>query len=137
MKWRPFFDIDPVSEFDRFFEGFSGSRQGFVPPIDVYQTDNEVKVETPLPGVDPDEVKISIENDVLIIEGRSDKKKEVDEKNYYLREVRSGSFHRSVALPTAVEGDKAQAEYEQGILKVIIPKAERVKPKTIQISVKK
>lgn len=137
VKWRPIFNIDPAAEFDKFFDGFHGSNHGYVPSIDVYQTDSEVKVETPLPGVDPKKVKLSIENDVLTIEGSDERQKEVDEKDYYLKEVRSGSFYRSVALPVAVQGDKARAEYEKGILKVIVPKAERIQPKTIEVQEKK
>ncbi|MEK7496613.1 MAG: Hsp20/alpha crystallin family protein [Patescibacteria group bacterium] len=108
----------------------------FVPALDIYQTSDEVIVETPLPGIDPAKVNISIENDVLTIEGHSEQKTEVDEKNYYRKEIRAGSFHRSAALPTAVNGDKAQATYEKGILKVIIPKEERAKPKTVKIQIK-
>src|SRR3990167_953096 len=80
VKWRPIFNIDPTAEFDKFFDGFHGGHQGYVPSIDVYQTESEVKVETPLPGVDPKKVKLSIENDVLTIEGSDERQKEVDEK---------------------------------------------------------
>jgi HSP20 family protein len=107
-----------------------------VPALDVYQTDDDVVVETQLPGVDPTNVNISIENDVLTIEGSFEKKREVDEKNYYRKEIRSGSFHRSVALPTSVNGDKAKATYDKGVLKVTVPKEERAKPKTVKVEVK-
>lgn len=131
IKWTPF--LEPLSvfdEFDRFFEGF-------VPAIDVYQTKDDVVAETALPGIDPLKVNISIENDVLTIEGESDKKSEVEDKNYYRKEVRYGQFHRSVALPASVDTDKADAIYENGILKIKIPKREEVKAKKVEVRMKK
>jgi len=125
------------ADFDKMFEDFGSQAEGFVPAIDVYEDKDNVLVETPLPGIDPDKVNISVENDVLTIEGSSEKKSELDEKNYYRREVRSGSFHRSVALPIPVYGNRAKAEYHEGILKIIIPKEEQAKPKSVKIEIKK
>lgn len=134
IKWRPMFD--PFMDMDKFFEDMPMASQGFVPALDVYQDDKNVIVETPLPGVNPSDVNISVENDVLTIEGSSEKKSEVDEKNYYRKEIRSGSFHRAISLPAAVNGEKANAEYKDGILKITIPKEERAKPRQIKISSK-
>lgn len=134
IKWRPMFD--PFMDMDKFFEDMPMAAHGFVPALDVYQDTDNVVVETPLPGVNPSDVNISIENDVLTIEGKSEKKSEVDDKNYYRKEIRFGSFHRAVALPAAVNGEKANAEYKDGILKITIPKEERAKPKQIKISAK-
>jgi HSP20 family protein len=136
-KWTPTWD--PFEEADNFFRGFPLAKQitSFVPSLDIYQDKDSVVVETPLAGVKPEEVKISIENDVLTIEGQSEKKSEVDEKNYFRREVSYGSFHRSVALPAAVNGEKARAEYDNGVLKIIIPKEERAKAKAIKVQIKK
>jgi len=122
---------------DKFFDDFGApSLSGFVPALDVYQTKDNVVVETQLPGLDPKDVNIAIENDVLTIEGKFEKKTEVDERDYYRKEIRSGGFHRSVALPTAVNGDKAKAVYEKGMLKIEIPKEERAKPKTVKVEIK-
>ncbi|MFH1866530.1 MAG: Hsp20/alpha crystallin family protein [Patescibacteria group bacterium] len=136
VRWTPMFSA--TDEFDKWFEDWPGLSQmsNFVPALDVYQTKDDVVVEAPLAGIDPDNVNISIENDVLTLEGKSEKKSEVDEKNYYRKEVRFGSFHRSVALPAAVNGDKAKATYEKGVLKIVIPKEERAKPKTVKVEVK-
>ncbi len=114
----------------------SGNKS-FVPAIDLYQNKDNVIVETPLPGIDPEKVDVSIENDVLTIKGQSEQKKEVEEKDYYRKEVRTGSFYRNIALPTHVLGDKAEAQYENGILKITIPKAPEAKPKTIKVKAKK
>lgn len=137
IKWSPFFE-EPFGDFDKMLEKqMPNISQGFTPAIDMYQTKDAVVVETPLAGVDANDVEISIENDVLIIQGKSEKKSEVDEKNYYRKEIRSGSFYRSIALPTHVLGDKAKASSKDGMLKIEIPKAPEVKAKTIKVKVEK
>jgi len=130
--------LPAVDDIDRWFDDWPGMRglSNFVPALDVYQTKDGVVVETPLAGMNPADINISVENDVLTVEGKSEHKSEVDDKNYYRQEVRSGSFHRSVALPAAVDGDRAKATYEKGVLKITIPKAERAKPKTVKVEVK-
>ncbi|MFA6028004.1 MAG: Hsp20/alpha crystallin family protein [Patescibacteria group bacterium] len=122
IPWSPMMNLD---EFEN-----------FTPALDIYQTKDAVVVETPVVKMDPNKVNISIENDVLTIEGESEQKSEVDEKNYYRKEVRYGGFHRSVALPVAVDGEKAEAEYKEGLLKITIPKAPQAKKKTIKIKAK-
>ena len=127
----------PASKMDRWFDNWPSANLGnFAPAVDVYEDENNVFVETPLPGIDPENVNISIENDVLTIEGSQEKKTEVDEKNYYRKEVRSGSFHRAVALPATVKSEDASADYEKGVLKIVIPKEERAKPKKVKVNVK-
>ena len=103
------------------------------PAVDVYEDQNQVTVETPLVGVDPSKVNIEIEDNILKISGQSDHRTEVDEKNYYRKEVRYGAFYRAVALPKAVIGDKAEANYKDGVLKISIPKADEAKPRRITI----
>jgi len=126
-----------MDEFKKFFDEETGQMTGYTPAVDVYEDKDNVIVEAPLAGVDPEKVNVSVEDDVLKIEGKSEHKSEVDEKNYYRKEVRYGSFYRAVPLPTHVKSDDAKASYEKGMLKVIIPKAEEVKPKTIKVDVKK
>jgi HSP20 family protein len=135
IKWTPFFE-EPFDDLDKMMKQIMPvSGQGFTPVIDMYQTKDAVVVETPLAGVEASDVEISIENDVLIIKGKSEKKSEVDEENYYRKEVRYGSFYRSIALPTHVIGDKAKASSKDGLLKIEIPKAPEVKAKTIKVKV--
>ena len=129
---------EPFEDMEKFIEEFHPAMsRGFAPAMDIYQTRDSVVVETPLAGVDPEKVIISIENDILTIEGKQEKKTEVDEKEYYRHEVRSGSFHRAVSLPAAVKGETAKAEYEDGILKITIPKVAKAKPKQIKVEIKK
>ncbi|MBI5037210.1 MAG: Hsp20/alpha crystallin family protein [Candidatus Kerfeldbacteria bacterium] len=128
-----------MSEFDKFFNDMpmvASNIHSFTPAVDIYQDKDNVIVETPLAGVDPKNVEITIENDVLKIEGSMEHKSEVDDKNYYRKEVRAGSFYRAVALPTHVKGGDAKADFENGMLKIVIPKAEEVKPKSIKVNVK-
>jgi len=139
IKWTPF--IEPFEEMDKMFNNFtpalSGKQSAFTPAVDMYEDEENVIVETQLAGIDPEKVEISIENDILCIKGESEKKSEIDEKNYYRKEIRRGSFYRSVALPARVNGDKATALAEDGVLKILIPKAPETKPKTIKIATKK
>ncbi|MFH0857001.1 MAG: Hsp20/alpha crystallin family protein [bacterium] len=135
IKWSPM--LEPFDEMEKLFSDFPPSiAKGFMPAVDIYQDKDNVYVESPLAGVSPKGIDISIENDVLTMQGDMEKKTEVDEKNYYRKEVRRGSFYRSVSLPTHVIGDKAAANYENGILKITIPKAPEAKPKTIKVNVK-
>ncbi len=135
IKWTPF--LEPFEDMDKMFSDFvpslRGSQAGFVPAVDMYEDKNSVIVEAQLAGIDPEKVDISIENDVLCLKGESEKKSEVEEKNYYRKEISRGSFYRSVPLPAHVIGEKARAEATDGVLKISIPKSPEVKPKTIKI----
>ena len=136
IKWSPM--LESFGDFDQWFDVPSwGNLANFAPAVDVWEDNENVYVESPLPGIDPEKVNISIENDVLTIEGEAEKKTEVDEKNYYRKEVRFGFFHRAVALPAAVKSDDALAEYANGVLKISVPKEERIKLKKVKVEVKK
>ena len=140
IKWTPFLDMEPFGDMEKFISDWPqvrGGKSGFVPAVDMYEDKNNVIVETQLAGIDPENVNISIENDVLCIRGRGEKKSEVEDKNYYRKEIRRGSFYRSVQLPTHVDGDKAVAQADDGVLKITIPKAQETKPKSIKIKTKK
>lgn len=103
-----------------------------VPAIDLYETEEEVVVKAALPGFRPDDVQLSVENNVLTLRGEF-KPGNGQNATYHIREQRHGSFERSIPLPVDVETDQAQADFENGILTVTLPKAEAVKPKTINI----
>jgi len=135
VRWTPF--LEPFEEMDKMLSEFSpsfrSSQGGYVPAIDMYEDKESVIVEAQLAGIDPDKVNVSIENDVMIIKGESEKKSEVEEKNYYRKEIRRGSFYRSLQLPAHVDGANAKAVAEDGVLKISIPKSLEVKPKNIKI----
>jgi HSP20 family protein len=112
-------------------------QKGFIPALDVYETKDAVVVETPLAGVDPKDVSVSVEKGILTISGESRKEHEVEEKNYYRKEVRSGTFYRQVPLPVAVDEDGVIASFDDGILKINCPKRGEVKSKKIDIKIGK
>lgn len=130
-----FDDMDKM--FGEMLPAVRAQQAGFTPALDMYEDQENIIVETQLAGIDPEKVNISIENDVLCIRGESEKKSEIEEKNYYRKEIRRGSFYRSVPLPTKVDGDRATAMTEEGVLKIVIPKADEIQPKTIKIQTNK
>ncbi len=132
IKYSPF-----LPEFDEEFFNLPSEMSKFTPAVDIYEDKNNLIVEAPLAGINPEKVNIEIEDNLLKISGQQEKKTEVDEKEYYRKEIRSGSFYRAIALPKAVDGDKAKAEFKDGILKVIVPKKEEARPKKITIKVEK
>ncbi len=107
-----------------------------ITPIDMYHTDKEVVVKASLPGVKPEEVDISITGDCLTIEGESKAEEKVEREGYLYQEHRHGAFSRSVALPSDLQTDKAEASFENGILTLTIPKSEEAKPKQIKVKAK-
>jgi HSP20 family protein len=104
--------------------------------VDMYETDDAVVVKSALPGVKPEDVEISITGETLTIRGETKEEKEVEEENYIRREHRYGSFSRSLSIPTAVVTDDAEAQMEDGILTLRLPKAEEVRPKAIKVKAK-
>lgn len=137
IPWKPLLDGFDDDFFIQPFRSMSPSLDGgIIPPVDMYEQDGQLVVETALAGVDPHKVEVMVEGDVLTIKGSTERKTEVDEKNYYRKEVRSGSVFRKIPLPVHVIGEKAVASYDQGMLKIEIPKADGEKPKTIKIQVK-
>ncbi len=128
IPWSPFMDT---------FENLESSFVNFLPAMDVYEDKDNVVIETSLAGISPEDVNISVKDDVFTVEGKRESKSEVEEKNYYRKEVRTGSFHRSVILPSSVQADKAEAVFANGMLKVTLPKEERAKSRNIQINIKK
>ena len=141
MRWDPFDDMRGLRQrMDRLFGDFFSPRVltwepaelGFA--LDVYETDEALMVKGALPGVRPEEVDISVTGDVLTIKGETKSEEETNDGNYHRRELRYGSFARSIPLPTRVNHDKAEATFENGILTVTLPKAEEVKPKSIKIA---
>ena len=101
-------------------------------PIDMYQTDKDVVVKATLPGVDAEDVDISISGDLLTIKGEHSEEEEVDEGDYIHKERRIGTFSRSVALPVSVDSNKADAVFDRGVLTVTLPKKEAAKAKKIK-----
>jgi len=103
------------------------------PALDVHQTGDEIVVSASLAGVKPEDVQITLTGQTLQIRGEIRADEEVKRDQYLYRERRYGSFNRQLQLPVHVEGEQAQATFENGVLTLRIPKAEDVKPKQIEI----
>ena len=124
--------------FDRFFDDwdlpsvFSGEDE-WIPAFDISENDKEYVVSAELPGIDIKDVDITISDGILSVKG--EKKHETEDKgeNYHRIERHYGSFHRSFRIPGRVESDKVDASYKDGILKVLLPKAEGTETKKIDI----
>jgi HSP20 family protein len=113
-----------------------GRLTGGIFPVDVFETDDEVVVKATAPGMKAEDINISVTGDTLTIRGEVEEELEQEGVQYYVRERRSGSFSRSISLPTLVNADKSKAEFENGILTLSLPKVEEVKPKTITVKAK-
>lgn len=143
-RWEPARELMSLREamdrlFDDSFTRPLSVRDGWsmsTPAIDMYQTDNEVVVRASIPGIKANEVQINITGDVLTLKGEVNQDEERKDRAWHIREQRFGSFERSVALPTAVKTDMAEAVFENGILTITLPKADEVKPRTINIKAK-
>ncbi len=135
--WDPFGEMEEMMNRLPAVRGMAGMQQSFIPPLDIYETKDAVVIETPLAGVDPKDVQVSVEKGVLTIQGQTKKEHEVEEKNYYRKETRSGSFYRQVALPAAVKEDKVVAEFADGMLRITAPKATPTQAKKIDVKVVK
>ena len=131
IKWEPF------AEIDRLFEDFPAfSKSGWDLAVDVYEKDKNVVAEMNLPGINSDKIDVSVEDGYLRISGSREESKEETRKQYYSKEIRRGLFERIVHLPSAVQKDKASAEYKNSELRITSPKsgetkAGRIKVKTV------
>lgn len=141
-SWEPVREMMTLREaMDRLFDdaftrpiGTNGGAS--VPAIDLYQTADEVVLKAALPGFKPDDVQITVTNDVLTLRGEADWENGHENATYHIRERRYSSFERSIPLPVAVQTEQAKADFQNGILTISLPKAESVRPKTISIKAK-
>ncbi len=126
--------------FDSFFRGNwqdqETSLSVWTPAVDITEQEDAYRVNVELPGVDKNDVSITLESNILTIRGTKKQEKEEKGKEYHRVERSYGSFHRSFTLPTSVQADKIDAVFKDGILNVTLPKAEEAKPKQIEVKVK-
>ncbi len=144
VRFEPFSGVSGVqSQFDRFLrEAFSpasgsgeASTRTWAPPVDIYENGDSLVLKAELPGVNPDDVEIRVEDNTLYLKGNRKFENEVKEQNYHRVERSYGTFTRTFALPNSIDADKVGASYKDGILTLTMPKKEEAKPKTIKISV--
>lgn len=142
IRWSPMRDMVSLREaMDRLVEesfvrpGWEGTRERTSRlPLDVYSTDEELVIIASAPGVDPEDVDISIEGDNLRL--KIEYKPPLENVNYVFQERSYGTFERTLTFNVPVQADKAEAVFDKGLLTLTIPKAEEIKPKIIKVKAK-
>ena len=145
VRWEPFQnvmagqrDLDQV--FKDAFRPFYGdgelSTRTWAPPVDIFENADNIVLKAELPGIDPKDVEIRVEDNTLYLKGERKFEQEVKEENYHRVERSYGSFARSFSLPNSIDADKVVADYKDGLLTLTMPKREEAKPKTIKIEIK-
>lgn len=136
IKWEPF------EEIDRFFNeplalNFPNLTKsiGFDLAVDVYEEKGNVITKMSLPGMKPEDVEVSIKENTLMVSGRREEEKETKDKEYYSKEIRRGTFSRSITLPTSVQADKAEAKFADGMLMITIPANEDTRDKAVKVKI--
>ena len=142
-QWRPFEFEKMRKEMDRLWDSFLEGRPGrkardqeeWIPSLDFSETKSDLVVKAELPGIDPKDIDISLSEGVLTIRGEKRQEKEEKEEGYHLVERRYGSFTRSIRLPREIQNEKINASYQNGVLKITLPKTEEAKKKEVKIKV--
>ncbi len=141
--WSPFKDIVNMQrEVGRLFDGLfadfdenGNSVTSWLPRADVIENGDAYIIKTELPGVDKNDVKITVRDNVLTLKGEKKQEKEEKGHNFHRVERSYGTFERSFSLPTGVKNDKIDAAYKDGVLTITLPKVEEAKPKEIEVKV--
>ena len=141
-RWEPFRGVNTLQDqFNRLFndafdrKGEESSLTAWAPAVDIYETEHELVVKADLPEVDPKDLDIRVENNILTIRGERKFEKKVNDDNYLRVERAYGSFARSFTLANTVNSDAIKADYQDGVLTLTIPKREEAKPKQIKVNV--
>ena len=143
QRWDPLGDLRRMDEtINRLWRGIGGRDtavegiESWAVPLDVVQEGDNIVVRASLPGIKPEDVGVSIEDDVLTIKAQSSEEHETKEGDYLMKERRSGSFHRSLRLPDTVDTEKVVSTYKNGVLSITFPKQEAKKARRIEVEVK-
>jgi HSP20 family protein len=147
-RWDPFRELTTLQDrVNRLFQdawtGPSALHRGeesltsgsFVPPVDVYEDEHNVVLKMEVPGIDQKDIDIRLENNVLTVRGERKFEKEEKEENFQRVERRYGSFTRAFTLPSTVDTESVNADYENGVLKITLAKRAEAKPKQIKVNV--
>lgn len=144
VPWRPFMELSPLRrEMDSLLRRFFGesplaetTTEGWLPAMDVSETEDSIVVKAELPGIDVKDIDVAVQGDRLNIRGEKKREEEKKGEHFHCTERYCGSFQRSFRLPTTVQMDKIEAKFDKGILTVVLPKTEEAKAKEVKIKVK-
>ncbi len=141
-RWEPFRNFLSLRDnFDGLFENFFGrmpmERQDFwLPTVDIVENNGNIEVKVELPGMNKDDIKITIKNNMLRLSGERKQEEETKEKTFHRIERYFGKFCRTIQLPADIDADKIKAQYKDGVLNITLPKPKSMKPKEIEVEVK-
>ena len=138
VRWEPFRDIAQMqTEMGRLVDGLLESRdrgsEGWIPALDVWETESDIVYAFDLPGLAESEISIEVADDTLTVTGERRRATEEQSDRFFRYERRYGSFSRAVGLPAGVDDSKIAASYENGVLEVRVPKPEEARPRRIQL----
>ena len=142
-RWDPFRELATLQDrMNRLFQETAGSGEtaltttgAFVPPVDVYEDEQGLRLKLEVPGIDEKDLDVRIENNVLTIRGERKFEKEEKEEKFHRIERRYGSFARSFTLPNTVDTEKVTADYKNGVLSLQLAKKAEAKPKQIKVNI--
>ncbi|MEW6398208.1 MAG: Hsp20/alpha crystallin family protein [Bacillota bacterium] len=147
MRWDPFRDLVEIQRNleDLFRRTFSAWDQplapvratGWAPALDVIQKEGELLIRAELPGVDPEQVEVTVEDNRLTIRGERKEQVEVEKESWLRRELRYGSFERCLTLPAEADTEKIKAAYRNGVLEITVPYQPAAKPRRLTVDVEK
>lgn len=140
VRWNPFRELQAMQEdmnrlFSRFDGGSVGDRQTWMLPMDVIETEDALKLRASLPGIEPKDISVQIEDNKLTVSGQRRFEDKVEKDKYVWIEQQYGTFSRTVALPKTADTEKIEARYENGVLELHVPKQEAAKPRRIELKV--
>ena len=145
VRWDPFRELEEVSDrLNRMFARPAASQTSgketmivadWTPSVDISETEQEYQIKAEIPDVKKEDVKVTVEDGVLTIQGERKHEKEEKGKKYHRIERSYGSFVRTFSLPDVIEEEKVKAEFKDGVLNLHLPKSEKAKPKAIEVKV--
>ncbi len=144
VKWNPYTELERTVNglFDEPFglrpiwDDRNAEARVWQPPVNVYEDKDHLAIEAQLPGIDLNDIELSVKEQTLVVRGERKAETERSKDEYHVREARYGNFSRSFVLPSTVNPDEAKATYDKGVLTITIPKQEKAKPRTIEIEAK-
>jgi HSP20 family protein len=143
QRWEPFRELRQMEDtMNRLWRGFGGQThgegsEGWNIAIDVVRKQDEIEVKASVPGIKPEDIDISVEDNVLVMKAEKKDEYEGKEADYLVRERSYGSYYRALRLPETVDTNKIKCEYDNGVLSIVLPKAEEKKKKQIKVNVTK